>query len=1445
MATPDIEDIYEVSPIQHGLLFHSLYVPGSGVYVEQISCSLQGRLDEQALIRAWREVFERHPALRTSFHWREIDRPLQVVHRGVDLPYESLDWSFLDAAERAARWHSFLDDDRALGFELTTPPLVRLSLIRWAKSEWKMAWRFSHTIQDGWGVGIALREWLVLYKADVAGRRVHLPPAPGYREYVGWWKAQEQSASKQRAKAFWERCLSGFQPPESLDLGPGEVLPEGAPTHEWEEIQLGALATRLVPFLRAERLTANTVIQAAWHLLLSRYTGQQDLVVGNAVAHRPADLPGAEEIVGPMLITLPARTQLIETQPVREWLQQFQREQAEAREHLTSSLVEIQQWAGISGRSRLFETCVVFENIPLPNVVLADEGLEVSDVRYDGRPHYALTLVTHNGSDFPLRLIYDRRRFRGDVARRILVHLLEVITSMVDDVSQPVAAVNLLSAEEQRSVMRDWQSVEPQETFLLHDAFRQQATSTPDAIALVDEDETTTYAELDLQSDRLAAQLSRRGVTRGDVVAIVLGRSARAIVAVLGILKAGAAYVAVDPINPPERIELVLEDCRPKAVVADETTRGLLSVEYRDSVLSLDRDFAEGPLSPEPAPDAAAAALDDLAYVMFTSGSTGRPKGTLVSHRNVSRLLSSGRKRLAVGANDVWTLFYSTGFDLSVSEMWGALLTGARLIIVPSEALTTPGSLLSLLTRHKVTVLSITPSAFAQLLPVPNWPDEQPLRYIVFGGERLDTPGLAEWVDRFGLERPALVNMYGPTETTIYAMFHRLTEADVKPEACNIIGRPLPDTRAYILDASLRPLPVAVTGELVLGGAGVAQGYLGRPELTAERFLADPYVEDATARLYRTGDLARFRDDGSIEFLGRRDDQVKVRGYRVELGEIATLLRSHPEISDAAVTLTSQGDEQLVAYVVGAAGLSDAEAARWLSNKLPPYMVPSAWMRLDALPLTANGKLDRAALPAHKPSARDTTAARTPTEHRLAAILSETLKTDLGITDDLVMMGMHSLLATRILLHVREVWQIDLPFRVLYERPTVKQLAAFIDAGSAAHKQNTVTVDQLSADVALDQSFIPLQEGTRGAPQRILLTGATGFLGTFLLDDLLKDQRFSVTCLVRASGHSDAFRRLNDSRRDLGLAGPLDVSRVSVVCGDLAAPQLGLSPDEYLRLATRVDAVLHGGAQVDFFASYGQLRCVNVNGTRELLGLAALGQHRSFHFVSTVGVVPLTERRVTVRENDDLGEPPLEQSGYAQSKWVAEKLVRMAADQGIPVSIYRPGRISGDRRTGAWVASDAICRLVAGCIKVGAVPAVDTTFEMVPVDYVSASIVSLLGQRTAPTSVWHLVNPDRISLTVLAEAALAVGYELPFVPYETWTDRARAGARTESDLAIADALFAGWMLRRDQGLQEPDFDDTHVRAALGGRHSPGLSREEIDRYVRSLAARALAGVPSA
>jgi amino acid adenylation domain-containing protein len=1037
----DVEDLYELSPMQQGMLFHALGEPDSpGLYVLQVDSAFRGPLEHAELAQAWQMAVDRHPALRTSIHWAGVEKPLQVVHRQVQLQMREEDWTTLSAEERVAR-HAALVADERRPFDLEQAPLMRVALACISETEHRVVWSFHHIAMEGWSAVLVLRDVEALYGTLRRDKAIPLEERRPYRDYILWLQQQDPA----QVEAYWRKTLGGVAAPTPLVVDRPDWRPTGRQV-DYGEAKL-ALSESASDMLRAlakrHRLTISTLVQGAWALLLSRYSGQRDVVFGSVVSGRPPSLQGSHEMVGLFINTLAARAHVDEDAVASAWLEQLQREQAEMREYEHSPLVNVQGWSEVPRGRPLFESIVILHNwgTDASRFLPFAFQLEIGDNRwFDGGTGYPLVVSAVPDARLALQATFDRGRFEAPAIERMLGHWRTLLEGLASNPQAPIRQLPMLSAPE-LAQLSEWNATEAPRARVaaLPDLIEAQVARTPDAVAAEFEGARLTYRELNARANALALELRTLGVGPGVLVGICMERSLEMLVCVLAVMKAGGAYVPLDPSYPSDRLAYMLEDCGAGVLLTQASLLASLPP-HRARVLLVEAGHGAG-ASAADAPGAASP--EDLAYVIYTSGSTGRPKGVQVAHRSLVNFLESMRREPGLGPEDVLLSVTTLSFDIAGLELYLPLVVGGRLVLASRDEATDGDRLLARLGSCGATAMQATPATWRLLLEA-GWSGDARLK-ILCGGEALP----ADLAERL-LERGSSVwNLFGPTETTIWSTLARLTRSH-EPVT---VGRPIANTRIYLVDGRGRQVPVGVPGELCIGGEGLARGYLKRPDLTAERFVPDPFAGEPGARIYKTGDLARRLPDGEIEWLSRIDQQVKIRGFRIELGEIEAALLRHPDVARAAATakLEAGGDQRLVAYLVPVAGVEPTatELRSHLKSLLPVYMVPSSYVFLDALPLTPNGKLDRKALvtlDARQAPAQDGhQAPRTPTESLLAELWQQVLGIErVSVRDNFFDLGGHSLLAMKVLSAIEKRTGLRVnPRDIVFQ--TLEQFAAACD----------------------------------------------------------------------------------------------------------------------------------------------------------------------------------------------------------------------------------------------------------------------------------------------------------------------------------------------------------------------------------------------------------------
>ncbi|WP_400596906.1 pyoverdine non-ribosomal peptide synthetase PvdD [Pseudomonas aeruginosa] len=1026
--------------------------PESAAYHIPSVLRLRGRLDLDALQRSFDSLVARHETLRTRFRL-DGDEARQEIAASMALPLDIVALGPLEEGALARQVETTI----ARPFDLERGPLLRVSLLRLAEDDHVLVLVQHHIVSDGWSMQVMVEELVQLYAAYSRGLEVALPALPvQYADYALWQRSWMEAGEKERQLAYWTGLLGGEQPVLELPFDrprPVRQSHRGAQFILELDIDLSQALRRVA---QQEGATAFALLLASFQALLYRYSGQADIRVGVPIANR--NRVEIERLIGFFVNTQVLKADLDGRMGFDELLAQARQRALEAQAHQDlpfEQLVEALQPERSLSHNPLFQVLFNYQSEARGNgQAFRFDELQMESVQFDSRTaQFDLTLdLTDEEQRFCAVFDYATDLFDASTVERLAGHWRNLLRGIVANPRQRLGELPLLDAPERRQTLSEWNPAQREYAVqgTLQQRFEEQARQRPQAVALILDEQRLSYGELNARANRLAHCLIARGVGADVPVGLALERSLDMLVGLLAILKAGGAYLPLDPAAPEERLAHILDDSGVRLLLTQGHLLERLPRQAGVEVLAIDGLVLDGYAESDPLPTLSA---DNLAYVIYTSGSTGKPKGTLLTHRNALRLFSATEAWFGFDERDVWTLFHSYAFDFSVWEIFGALLYGGRLVIVPQWVSRSPEDFYRLLCREGVTVLNQTPSAFKQLMAVACSADmatQQPaLRYVIFGGEALDLQSLRPWFQRFGDRQPQLVNMYGITETTVHVTYRPVSEADLKGGLVSPIGGTIPDLSWYILDRDLNPVPRGAVGELYIGRAGLARGYLRRPGLSATRFVPNPFPGGAGERLYRTGDLARFQADGNIEYIGRIDHQVKVRGFRIELGEIEAALAGLAGVRDAVVLAhDGVGGTQLAGYVV-ADSAEDAERLREslresLKRQLPDYMVPAHLMLLERMPLTVNGKLDRQALPQPDASLSQQ-AYRAPgseLEQRIAAIWAEILGVErVGLDDNFFELGGHSLLATRVISRVRQEQQLDASLKALFERPVLEAFA--------------------------------------------------------------------------------------------------------------------------------------------------------------------------------------------------------------------------------------------------------------------------------------------------------------------------------------------------------------------------------------------------------------------
>lgn len=1077
----NITAIYPLSPIQQGILYHTLFSPEQHLYFVQYTFAITGDLNVTAFEHSWMEVIRRHDILRTSILLDNPDCPFQIGQNNADTSFSFLDWSNEPEDAQTDLLKAHIENDRKIGVELAHPPLIRLALIRLAERSYHVVLSYHHIIIDGWSLNLLIEELFTLYTSMFHGTPVQMVPQRPYKDYVIWLKHIDLSP----AKLFWQEMLKGFTLTSITAVArhrndPSRIFFEQSQVTFTEE-----LTAKLRSVAQQFRITLNTIVQGCWAILQSRYTGAQDVLFGVTTSGRQIDFIGIDKMAGLFINTLPFRANVLPTEMLPSFFNKLHRHQREISGYEYTPLIEIQKCSDSPGKA-LFETILVFENYPsnLDSMNIAGE-IHCSDFRIHERTNYPLTVKIYPDAALSIEILYHANLFGHTFVQRILSHMKALLEAIATEPHRSIAQLPLLTDTDYRKLFLDWNRTEnifPQDS-CIHNLFEQQVQRVPEKTAIVFEQEKISYRELDNRANILSNFLKYNHVGPDVLVGICMNRSITMVVALLGILKAGGAYVPLDPNYPKDRLSYMLQDSNTSVIL---TESGLVDnlPSHNAKIICLDKDW-DKICDYKNTNSIADVNPINLAYVIYTSGSTGMPKGVMLEHTSVVNFLNSMKKKPGLIENDVMLAITTISFDIHVLEIFLPLTVGARVVIVPQEVSADGPRLLQALSISQATVMQATPSTWRLLLAA-GWKGSEGLK-VLCGGEAFPVD-LAKSLIMYS---DSVWNMYGPTETTVWSTCCKLTDYEWPLP----LGDPIDNTQLYILDSDMLPVPIGVPGELYIGGRGLARGYLNRSDLTDRQFLKSPFSTNQNERLYKTGDIVLFHHNGKLEYLNRIDTQVKVRGHRIELGEIETVLSENSAIEKCVVSLreVDPGDTRIVAYLVPRGGqqIDSAGLKSVIASKLPAYMVPQHFIALENIPLTPAGKIDRKNLPSL--SQTDTlpvtqfAAPRNALEMQLVKLWEMALNIKpIGIYDNFYDLGGHSLIAVKLFVLIEKYMGAKLPLAILFTAPTIEKLAVSINQNDWENKWS---------------SLVPIRPGG-SKPPLFLMHGAGG--NVLLYHDLVR-----------------------------------------------------------------------------------------------------------------------------------------------------------------------------------------------------------------------------------------------------------------------------------------------------------------------------------------------------
>ncbi|MDJ0732572.1 MAG: amino acid adenylation domain-containing protein [Nostocaceae cyanobacterium] len=1370
MQAPTIEG-FRLSPQQEHL-WSLQQVDNKSIYRSDCIILIIGSLDIQRLELALQDVVNRHEILRTCFRCLPgMTIPVQVITNSKLTLSQTYNLSNLNAEEQDTQIQEIVQHLKSLPFDLEKGLNLQTALMTLSQEKHFLYLSLPALCGDNITLHNLMSEIASAYSGDLDNQLSESPLQ--YADFSEWQNQILEAEETEIGRKFWlQQNLSIV---DALNL-PYEL--DNSHQNKFEPKFINSLID--VELLQKIEIIAKKYhtsififLLTCWHILLWRLLEQSEIVIGVGVDGRKYD--ELKSALGLFAKYLPLRSYLEANLSFNQVLQQ-----------VNESIEEINKWQECFSWEQINDSDTKLTHLPFgfdfqqesESIVCYPEDLKFSiEQQYTCIEQFKIKLCCQQQAEaLNLEFHYESNSFNTESIEIIAENYNQLLASVINNPEEVISQLNILSDSTLHQLLFEFNQTEVNypKNKCIHEIFAEQVERTPDNIAVAFNSEKLTYAELNARANQLANYLQHLGIGAESLVGICVERSLEMLIGILGILKAGGAYVPLDPHYPQERLKFMLEDTQVSILL---TQQHLLETLFQQNIQTICLDTDWEIIAQESQENLlSTASPENLAYVIYTSGSTGKPKGVEITHSN---LVHSTTARISYYSEPVisFLLLSSFAFDSSVAGIFWTLCCGGTLHLPAEGVQRDVPKLIELISQNHISHLLSLPSLYALILQQAKPENLNSLHTVIVAGE----PCPLELVQsHFQLQsQTSLFNEYGPTEATVWSSVYHCHVPETRTQIS--IGRPINNTRIYILDSYLNPVPVGVAGEIYISGDGLARGYLNHPTITSEKFIPHPFSQKPGMRLYKTGDLARYFSDGNIEFLGRIDNQIKIRGFRIELGEIEALLNQYPGVQETVVIAREDvpGNKRLVAYVIPQqqSAITVNELRHFLQNKLPYFMVPSTVVLLKELPLSPNGKIDRKALPIPEQVRSDLIGdfvpPRTPVEEKLTQIWNEVLKVEkVGIYDNFFELGGHSLLTTQLLAKVKEAFNLEISLRSLLEKPTVAGLAENIERVCQTEIEYS-TLD-IKTETVLDQTIYPHTPGKFiPNPKAILLTGATGFLGAFLLGELLQKTTANIYCLVRDANLEDNHNKLQTILKSYRIWQEIWSSRIICIPGDLSKPLLGLEIEEFQQLASTIDVIYHNGAWVHHIYPYSILKPTNVLGTQEILRLASQVKTKPVHFISSSGVVgsKIEAGVKLVREQDSLHENEFPSNGYCQTKWVAEKLVQTAAERGIPISIYRPSRISGHSKTGVFNSNDFLYKLIIGCVQLGSAPDIDIRENIVPVDYISQAIVHLSQQEKSLGKTFHLVHPQTLHSDRIIDHIRFLGYAIEQIYYDQWREK--------------------------------------------------------------------------
>ncbi|MFE3577368.1 amino acid adenylation domain-containing protein [Lysinibacillus sp. NPDC059133] len=1354
---------YSISSAQKRLWFLNQMNPDDPNYHIHLVFKLNGKLNLYHLQESMNRVVSRHESLRTSFHMVDGSVVQKISNLNISI-------KVVNKSENNYYPLKYIKGEIKKPFDLEEGPLLRAYLIQENEDCSYFVMILHHIISDGWSNDILLKELSSFYNSLQLGKPDNLNEVKlQYHDFTIWEEEQLNQNNKRynTIVEYWKNKLNNYPyilklPTDLSRNSESQINGRTEITHLSEEFY-----GEIKAFSLKHHVSIYMTLYTAFTVLIHRFSGQETILTGTPVANR--NEIDFEKIVGLFVNTIVIPSDITYNPSFSEHLKRIRINILDAFDHQDipfDRLVEIIKPERHLSINPLFQTAFSYHkknecSLELDGIVTIPLDIDSNTSKTD-----IYMVVEERESNVLLAIEYNSDLFNSTTIRGLLNAFKTILKTIVKDASIKVKDISLLNNNDKKKIIHllDEKSNDTSNLKCVHQLFEENALNQPNAVAIEIENEKMTYSQLNYKANILAKELQKYGITKEMVIGICVDRSFDMVVALLGVFKAGASYLPLDPSIPIERLNYMLEDSDVKYVITNDKVNPSFNKEnfqmlYLNLLKEVDGKIDN--LNVE-------VSLDNLAYTIYTSGTTGKPKGVQIPHRGLSNLAYNEMNTFNIRSGSKVLHVASFGFDAALYGILITLINGGTLIIADLSNHNIDYTINDLLVRKKINYANLTPS----FLRAFKSEGLDSLETIVSYGEELTNAIIEKWAS----PKRKIYNGYGPTETTVGATSIDCT--NLKNERPPI-GRLFKNYSGYVLDEKLQLVPVGFEGELYISGVGLARGYISRPDSTAEKFIPNPFSKEEE-RMYRTGDIVKILEDGNLMFVGRKDDQLKIRGYRIEMKDIESTILECPLVKNVFIDVVdNNGEKKIVGYLVykDSSKGSTQEVIRFLKTKLPSYMIPSKLISINSFPLTPNGKLDKKALPIINFTRDLETPYKAPsTELEIAIneIWKEVLSLEkISVDDDFFEIGGQSLLVAKLVYKISEYFNTDLPIRVIFKDPTISGMAKMIEKileNGINEVSDQIGEVALSEETIINDNFEKVYFNKfELSESSILLTGVTGFLGAFILNELLNQTKADIYCLVRASNEDGAMIRIQNIMSSYGLWNEYVKKRIIPIPGDLSSPKLGLDDKKFDFLASTVDVVYHNGALVNFTYPYHSLEPTNVGGTHEIIRLSRQKKIKPIHFISTLSVFPTSpiENKNTIYEDDISTQSKGLGTGYSQTKWVAEQILQKVRDSGHPINIYRLSRMTGDSISGACQPDDFLWKFIQCCIEMNSFPDIEMEYDVIPVDIAAKSIVKLSNYKEFNEN-YHIFNENKLPYSKILEAVKQAGYSVKIIPFNKW-----------------------------------------------------------------------------